>query len=541
MRDAMRKVLKGEPSQVAERMEHLGLAHDVLSPYQHQGERAGKLENDDKAPWLRGLAKRPVPAGYGDFFRRWFHSLNKDGTQFLLVKADSRLLVGHGEASPVESGLTFHHTWGAPVIPGSALKGLLSHYLSLSYGPENWDTSPYDPDHPEKDRAPFQGVAWDGASVKHGPGDVIRKVFGAPNEGGRSFPVEGRPAQQGEVIFHDALLYPGFAAVFEEGGIASHAERPLALDILTPHQAGSADSYYRSMGEAWPNDWEEPNPVSFLSVRPGVCFLVCFTAPDDFVEFVKYGLLDALSERGIGAKTAAGYGRMSLDEGGHESLVKRLEEIREAEILATRSPLEQKRYHWEKLDEKGWLEKVDELRSTFMDWEELALLVEMLSEQSIVERWQKGKTKDKGLSSSYKAERLKDLGFALLEWKMVLSSELSREENAPSLESLREQDVWAERFGEKRQQAEDEAKQIQLGFDPRFQQKLESYRKGKEIDKETLRSVLEEALKPEEGWPSKALQQLQKDTKAALGNKSKWLKKIKKHMEAVKKAEGKKK
>ena len=31
-------------------------------------------------------------------------------------------------------GLTVHHTWGVPVIPGASLKGLCAHYTAATYG-----------------------------------------------------------------------------------------------------------------------------------------------------------------------------------------------------------------------------------------------------------------------------------------------------------------------------------------------------------------------------------------------------------------------
>jgi CRISPR-associated protein Cmr6 len=53
------------------------------------------------------------------------------------VELLSRLLVGHGTQSPTEVGLTTHRTWGVPVVPGTALKGLLSHYVDAVYGPRD--------------------------------------------------------------------------------------------------------------------------------------------------------------------------------------------------------------------------------------------------------------------------------------------------------------------------------------------------------------------------------------------------------------------
>jgi CRISPR-associated protein Cmr6 len=71
-------------------------------------------------------------------------------------------------------------------------------------------------------------------------------------------------------------------------------------------------SYYRGR-DTPPNDYDAPNPVTFLSVPAGVAFIVALSCEDgalrDLAErFVK----EALREWGIGGKTSAGYGRMSV-------------------------------------------------------------------------------------------------------------------------------------------------------------------------------------------------------------------------------------
>ena len=45
-----------------------------------------------------------------------------------------RLIVGLGSENILETGLRLHHTYGVPIIPGSALKGLASHYCDEVWG-----------------------------------------------------------------------------------------------------------------------------------------------------------------------------------------------------------------------------------------------------------------------------------------------------------------------------------------------------------------------------------------------------------------------
>jgi hypothetical protein len=78
----------------------------------------------------------------------------------------------------------------------------------------------------------------------------------------------------------------------------------LARDVLTVHQR----RYYESGGEQWPGDFDDPNPVSFLTVAPGGCFRVALElAPGAkggraLLERAGRYLTEALKEWGLGGK-----------------------------------------------------------------------------------------------------------------------------------------------------------------------------------------------------------------------------------------------
>jgi len=185
-----------------------------------------------------------------------------------------------------------HHTWGVPMIPGSALKGLLAHYVDAMYGPENTDLPPWEQQDMERERVCYQGVTWHGRRVRRGPGEVYRALFGSPDadedDAMRDRGIEAGAAA-GRIVFHDAL--PGSA----EG------DRPFAADVLTVHQKG----YYGSSGVAWPNDYDNPNPVGFLSVRPGARMLLALSGPPDWTRLAERLLTDALREWGVGGQGEA--------------------------------------------------------------------------------------------------------------------------------------------------------------------------------------------------------------------------------------------
>ncbi|MDW8253848.1 MAG: type III-B CRISPR module RAMP protein Cmr6 [Chloroflexota bacterium] len=274
---------------------HLALAYDAWAPVS-PGD--GKVPDNDRQAWLGKLADIPVDPDYARFFERWKASFRAEGDRTLEVTLASRLLIGHGNSSATDVGLTVHHTWGVPVIPGTALKGLLAHYVDAVYGPDGQDAADE-----EQKRRRYRGITWDGRRIRRGPGEVYRALFGAPETDEDDWlRAAGQPAgaSAGLVTFHDALYVPG-------SGI------PFAMDVLTVHQKRYYDAHNMpgAQNGPWPNDYDSPNPVSFLTVRPHVRFLLALSGPPDWTALAEHLLLDALATWGIGAKTSAGYGRLT--------------------------------------------------------------------------------------------------------------------------------------------------------------------------------------------------------------------------------------
>jgi CRISPR-associated protein Cmr6 len=182
----------------------------------------------------------------------------------LRARPEWRLVVGLGsKANAHEIGLALHGTYGWPVIPGSALKGLAAAWATAS-----------------------------GAS----PDDVLR-VFGGPRPDRRDAP----PAM-GSVCFLDAL--PGRGPV------------TVAVDVLTPH----VKPYYDDIAKGTPRpvapaEYHNPVPVNFLAVSGE--YAVDLSGPSEAdLDLAAGWLAQAGDERGAGAKTAAGYGYLALDRAG---------------------------------------------------------------------------------------------------------------------------------------------------------------------------------------------------------------------------------
>lgn len=164
------------------------------------------------------------------------------------LRAASRVIVGLGAESVLETSIRLHRIYGFPIIPASALKGLARSYAELIEGKDENDA-------------------------------VFAAIFG------KSPP----DAQAGKVIFFDA--------------VPANGNITLELDVMNPHYA----PYYQ--GAAPPADYHNPVPVFFLTIAPGSEFRFAVASQEQTcarraAEWLKKGL----EEMGIGAKTTSGYG-----------------------------------------------------------------------------------------------------------------------------------------------------------------------------------------------------------------------------------------
>ncbi len=287
---------------------HLGLAYDVWAPITSIGaDRSthGKVstDNDFRASWLGSLASSwRVEPDYRPWFERWSGGFTAPGDERAKFTLDARMLVGHGNSSATEVGLTVHHTWGVPMIPGSGLKGLTANYVENSFGPADRSVAPWLQEGSERKHGRYQGVQYDGVQILRAPGEVYGALFGAPDAEDNG--PHRRDAQvagaKGLVTFHDALFDP----------LSLSGRSPFAVDVLTVHQKEYYDAISRGADVIpQPNDFDNPNPVSFLTVRPRTQFLLAISGPAEWTSIAMRMLIAALSEWGAGGKTSSGYGR----------------------------------------------------------------------------------------------------------------------------------------------------------------------------------------------------------------------------------------
>ncbi|WP_434739318.1 type III-B CRISPR module RAMP protein Cmr6 [Micromonospora sp. SH-82] len=191
----------------------------------------------------------------------------------LKVTPQWRMAIGVGNRlNPYEIGVSLHGTYGCPVIPGSTLKGLTCAW-ARECGIDRDDAERFD------------------------------RIFGLPRvrvatetAEGVSAPVDGDSAAKGSVIFLDGLPVDGPVSVIR--------------DVVTPHQ----QPYYSPSQRQAPGEHHQPIPSAFLVVDGGA-FALDFVGPDEDVAAVARWCATALDELGVGAKTSAGYGYLSVREG----------------------------------------------------------------------------------------------------------------------------------------------------------------------------------------------------------------------------------
>jgi CRISPR-associated protein Cmr6 len=223
----------------------------------------GLANVDDKGPGrqtlFESLTLLGIPVDYSRHFSRWQASIEtlEPFTKTAEARVLGRMVVGLGAESVLETSIALHRTYGVPYIPGSALKGLAAAAAHKQ----------------------LQDPRWHKTGEDGKIGEWHRVLFGDQES-------------SGYVTFHDALWVP-------EGGTL-----PLDLDVMTVHHP----DYYQ--GEAPPADWDNPNPIAFVSARGK--YLLAVTGPEEWAEAAMEILRDALEKDGIGAKTAAGYGRLHV-------------------------------------------------------------------------------------------------------------------------------------------------------------------------------------------------------------------------------------
>ena len=257
---------------------NFGLLHNLLpdnfvpenlSPNDSkERENFEKALNSNKFKWLN-LILRYQPSGEfvpEDYIPNYYVAKK------FKAKTTQPLIVGLGEASPYETGITLDFITGLPIIPGSALKGITRRAAIMKLS-DRTDLLPY--------------------------GDEFAEVAKEYEQHERIIQVFGTQDQKGKIIFMDAYPIEWPKGLFR-------------VDIMNPHYG----PYYESPDKNPPGDWYNPVPIFYLTVNKDVKYRFVIASEDEgLLEAAKDWLEFALTNIGVGAKGNQGYGVFEIEKG----------------------------------------------------------------------------------------------------------------------------------------------------------------------------------------------------------------------------------
>lgn len=259
-----------------------------------------------------------------------FQSLeHQHGDRFATLRLvnSSRLLLHLGRSNVLENvGLYCDHTTGLPLIPGTALKGVLSTWAC-------WEANQNaDGTFPEADQWTIERK------------DLHRRIFGDNAKNGSG--------SAGEIVFL--------------GGFPTSPPK-LELDILTPHPD-------EGRGRITPN--------LFLSIAQGTIWNFGFLALNprsrDDLPSVLCLAEECLSCNGLGAKTSSGYGQFRpLSDQEEATLAKERDEALAARHAAEKEAAEKARLQSLSPEERAYCEYVARQK----DWTSAAREIESREEK----------------------------------------------------------------------------------------------------------------------------------------------------------------
>ncbi len=240
---------------------------NYLPPNKNERDNLKKALESNKFNWLKTIlnfqpSKEIVPVKLlPDIFKK----IEVEAT------TDQPLIVGLGEASPYETGITLDFLTGLPVIPGSALKGITRRAAIMKLS-DKTDILPY-------------GEEFEKLAKEYDNHHEITEIFGTQDK-------------KGKVIFMDA--YP---VNWPDGKL-------FRLDVMNPHYG----PYYENPSKNPPADWYNPVPIFYLTVNTNVKYRFMLASENEnllkkALDWLKF----ALTNIGIGAKGNQGYGIFKIE------------------------------------------------------------------------------------------------------------------------------------------------------------------------------------------------------------------------------------
>lgn len=326
----------------------------------------------------RGIAetsrRSPNAAWYAHALARWAQLTNEPSRFATAVwHTAQRIFLGAGEAGVLETGVSLHHTYGLPYLPGSALKGCARAYAQ-----------------------------WRGLDPAY-----VAALFGRAPDDPHGDSADAENGESGCVIFHDAWWVPA-----STNATPAPTRGPLELEVVTPHH-----TEYYSGSKDEPQETDSPVPTHHLAMAGAFYFVIEGDAA--WAQAALRLLAAGLATLGIGAKRASGYGCFitAADDPANTAAQQVLEQLqsRRAKALQRQaqqnaSPLERVAGALRDLDDAKLTEKLSKDRAKLLaelqvddsTLREGAQAV-VTSRAALLQRWQAAtKKSDK---AAYKAYR----------------------------------------------------------------------------------------------------------------------------------------
>ncbi len=188
--------------------------------------------------------------------------LRKDYCVFCeFYQVDWRMVIGLGGEHVQETNMTLDHVYGVPYLPGSAFKGIVRSWVIQE--DFNGDEKLAMRDIEDSDAA------------------------GLKEKKNNFFDIFGSQKSMGKVQFLSA--YPTNNVT-------------LSVDIMNSH----FPNYYT--GTELPTDTQNPNPINFLTVGQTLFRFILLSRKQYLIDITRDWADKALKNKGLGAKTASGYG-----------------------------------------------------------------------------------------------------------------------------------------------------------------------------------------------------------------------------------------
>lgn len=238
-----------------------------------------------------------------------------------------RMVMGLGGGSVYETSITLHHIYGIPYIPASSIKGVVRSYIINEYfgNPEIGLVPSCEIDFPlvNVEYRAYQNEAF--CYLFGCPADVEKVIFenNKPKtkivKSKEVFCTEKKKTKLAEIFEAQEKKFSGHIGIITFFDAFPTTNPVVEPDIMNPHYGDYYGDSDNKKGIA-PTDTQNPVPIIFLTVKNTSFQFIIGSKKAELNKYtldnktISQWLTEALTNHGIGAKTAVGYGYMTQCE-----------------------------------------------------------------------------------------------------------------------------------------------------------------------------------------------------------------------------------